>query len=61
MITIWDISKFSYRKINGTNLTESGKHRTKVTITTTLNIGNHCNKCHNYKSNIKIVINIRKS
>jgi hypothetical protein len=61
MITKRDISKFSYRKINGTNLTDNGNHRTKVTITTTLNIGSLSNKYHNCNSKSKIFINLRMS
>lgn len=60
-ITIWNINKFSYKKINGANLTDNGNHRAKVAIITTLNTGNLSNKHPNCKGNSKIVINLSGS
>lgn len=53
VITVRIISEFSYNKINGTNLTDNGNDHTKVTIITTLNIGDLRNKCHNRNGNSK--------
>jgi len=60
-ITIWNISKFNYKKINGANLADNGNHRAKVAVITTLNIGNLSNKRPNCKGNSKIFINLRRS